>query len=208
MLIPYVNLHTHFIESKQVLSIFQASQVAIQQPFSAGLHPLSPISFHENILSHPNCVAIGECGLDRRSTLTFTEQIRLFEQQIVLSETFHLPVIIHCVKAWEEIRAIHRAHQPKMPWIFHGLSKHHLIEAVISEGLIPSFGTAILKNDKLFDGLQSLDEKKYFIETDDAKIHISALYHVITKRKRIILDDLKKVQYNQFKTVFTKWKNG
>jgi len=208
MFVPFVNLHTHFIESNHVLSIFQASKVAINQPFSVGLHPLSPIPFAENILSHPNCIAIGECGLDKRSHLTLAQQIRLFEQQIMLSESFHLPVIIHCVKAWEEIRVLHREHQPKMPWMMHGLSKHHLIDKVLSEGLIPSFGTSILNNEKLLSGLETLSEKDYFIETDDAKIHVSALYHVIAKRKRIILDDLKTAQYEKFKTVFTKWKNG
>lgn len=47
--------------------------------------------------------AIGECGLDKYSQVDFDIQKQYFIKQIELSELTHKPLIIHCVKAYNEL---------------------------------------------------------------------------------------------------------
>jgi TatD DNase family protein len=208
--LPYVNLHSHFVESSNVVGVFQATSKVVNRPFSIGIHPQFPELFNarEEQLLHPFCIAIGECGLDKRSKIPMKEQILIFEKQIEWSEKLNLPLILHCVKSWEELRAIRRSMKPQMPWIFHGFNKVQLLDQVVSTGIIPSFGVSLCHNEKLLDASLDLDLTQFFLETDDAKLNVSVVYNAMAKRKKINLDTLKLTQYKQFKKFFVKWKNG
>jgi TatD DNase family protein len=46
--------------------------------------------------------------------------MRAFEAQAFMAEEYQKPLIIHCVKAWNEIVELHKKNKPAVPWIFHG----------------------------------------------------------------------------------------
>jgi TatD DNase family protein len=125
-----------------------------------------------------------------------------------MAEQLKLPVIIHCVKAWNELRHIKRRLNPKQSWIFHGFSKTTILEDVLSEGLFVSFGEAILRNPKLMEASTNVPLENLFFETDDSNVSIETIYLEFTKMKQITLQQLKELQYNNFKSVFKKWKSG
>ncbi len=58
-------------------------------------------------LSHPRCVAVGETGLDATIDTPMPFQLKALKQHILLANQWQLPVILHCVKAHNElIRAL------------------------------------------------------------------------------------------------------
>ncbi|MBT5491419.1 TatD family hydrolase [bacterium] len=74
--------------------------------FASGNHPNYPDSFDlnniEKLISHPKCVAVGECGLDwyripKGASIeeVKTRQKDLFKQQIELSIKYKKPLILH-----------------------------------------------------------------------------------------------------------------
>lgn len=52
---------------------------------------------------HPEAVAVGECGIDARFTETLEAQWRLFDAQLRLAKSRRLPVVIHCVRANDQV---------------------------------------------------------------------------------------------------------
>ncbi|WP_375177228.1 TatD family hydrolase [Marinobacter mobilis] len=67
------------------------------------------------------CVALGECGLDRlRGDLS--QQLPWFERQVGLAAELELPLVIHSVRAHEEVCAVLRRAKPEVPILVHGFS--------------------------------------------------------------------------------------
>jgi TatD DNase family protein len=212
MSLPYFNLHSHY-QDNQNHTIFQASSIQEDCWFSFGIHPWDKNSSNDlkdfkEILNHQNCLALGEIGLDKIKDINLEKQIEIFTSQIELSEELQLPVIIHCVRAWNELKILKRKLNPIQPWIFHGFSKVNILDEVLSEGFYVSFGEAILKNRKLLDSASKTPNEKVFLETDDSEVPIEMVYLEFAKAKQITLQELKEIQFENFKRVFKKWKSG
>lgn len=69
---------------------------------ACGLHPwwvernqLPEMAQWQNQLQHSHCVAIGECGLDKRISAPLATQEAIFEQHLSLAQSLQLPLIIH-----------------------------------------------------------------------------------------------------------------
>ncbi len=133
----YYDIHTHRIpqESENVVSIVNLPGKAEEIPhtpntfFSTGILPediLDILDEKEYLrirerLKNPCVVAVGECGIDHRiTTISIHEQIRIFEQMILLAEEFQKPLIIHNVRATGEITVLYKKYRPTQPWIIHG----------------------------------------------------------------------------------------
>ena len=85
--------------------------------------------------------AIGECGLDKYSQVDFDIQKQYFIKQIKLSELTHKPLIIHCVKAYNELLNLKKIYKPTQPWLIHGFRKNkNVAEQLIKAGCFLSFG--------------------------------------------------------------------
>ena len=93
--------------------------------FSCGVHPWysmdskSQLSELDKVVKEDVVVAIGETGLDKLKGAPLEMQERIFRHHILLSEKYQKPLIIHCVKAWDELIAIYKATKPLMPWVIH-----------------------------------------------------------------------------------------
>jgi TatD DNase family protein len=146
-----------------------AKESHTRHAFSCGIHPWysedsdTQMAYLNEIASDPRIVAIGETGLDRLKGPSFDVQIPVFKQHIELSEKLGKPVIIHCVKAWEELMQIRRETGPTQPWIIHGYrGKPVLTERLIREGFLFSIGDQIN-----VDSMQLIPTDALFCETDD-----------------------------------------
>ena len=81
--------------------------------YSVGIHPWYIASFaaslndskarFEELLDHPQVLAVGEAGLDKLAEAPLTLQIEVFEYQARLAEEADKPLIIHLVKAVDEL---------------------------------------------------------------------------------------------------------
>ncbi len=141
--------------------------------FSVGVHPwkadqvsLSEDSFWEvlcRVLSHPRVLFVGEIGLDKLSEVPFNQQLFCFEHQLRLAAELHKPVVLHNVKATDEILALHKKYADSVPaWIIHGFRGNASQAAQwLRHGFDLSFGLRYQ-----LSALQSCPLHRLFLETD------------------------------------------
>lgn len=181
---------------------------------SVGIHPYHANLIEDNFLKieqnalKKNCVAIGEIGLDQLKGPDFEIQKQVFTKQVLIAERMELPVILHCVKSWNEVLEIKRQTQPKQTWIFHGFNKVGILKSILKEGLMISIGASILTNKKLQHALITIPSECLLLETDDAPIDIFEIYKKVSEIKQISLQALEKIIEDNFKRTFKKWQIG
>jgi TatD DNase family protein len=209
----FCNIHSHH-QSKGLIQITQYDFKG-DNPlyFSAGIPPWKVNEYilipdFIDVINKPGCLAVGEIGLDKIKDINLDKQIEIFIRQIELSEEFQLPVIIHCVKAWNELKQLKRAIKPTQNWIYHGFSKKNILNEVLEEGMLVSFGQRIMNDLDLLKSSLDVSKNKIFFETDDKQVEIEQIYSAFANAKQITLQELKEIQYENFKRVFKKWKSG
>jgi TatD DNase family protein len=212
----FIDVHTHtFSSDTNVFSIVNTypNSLNFSQTFSIGIHPWfinidkieEEILLLESKLQDKNCVALGECGLDRLIDVDFELQKKVFNKQIQLSEKHKKPLIIHCVKAYQEIIEIKKEIQPNQKWILHGFNKNkQLAESFIKNGILLSFGAAIIKNKKLQEVFLETPISSILLETDDSKLEIQEIYQKASEIKNIHLKVLQAAIHQNFKRIFIK----
>ncbi|WP_433763834.1 TatD family hydrolase [Flavobacterium ginsenosidimutans] len=212
----YFNFHTHqFTNQPNVLELvnqYPKDFDAAIPFYSIGIHPWyidenridEDLKIIEEKLQTRNCLAIGECGLDKRIEVPFDLQISVFEKQLELAEKFKKPVVIHCVAAFQEVMAIKKRMKINVPMISHGFSKNNqLAEQLISAGFYLSFGKYLLKNPDLKTVFQNVPNDRFFLETDTIEESIQQVYELACEYKRLDLKELQGVILSNYKSIFS-----
>ena len=211
----FFNLHTHqFTHQSDVLELVNQYPQEFDEviPFySIGIHPLfidekrleSDFEIVEQKLVLTECLAVGECGLDKRSETPFEQQVFIFEQQLLLAEKYQKPVVIHCVAAFQELIAIKKRLQISVPMIVHGFSKNEIVaKQLIDKGFYLSFGKYLLRNQELESVFKSVPNNRFFLETDAIEEGIEAVYALAASYKGVELIDLQDILLDNCKRVF------
>ena len=164
--------------------------------FSVGIHPQNIHEQWENdlenlkmISQNPKCLAIGECGLDALVNIDENHQKKVFEAQFIWANQIQKPVIIHCVKRFQELIPFQKI--AKVPMIIHGFNKKKAIaDEMLKHGFYLSFGKSVLHNLSLQTSLKEIPLEKIFLETDDADFDIAELYQKASEIKEIPVEKL------------------
>ena len=214
----FINLHTHTSASDpeivEIVNQYPSQIDSGLKHFSIGIHPWhihedqidEELGIIEIVASTPNCIAIGECGLDKRIDTPMHLQINVFEKQLILAEKLQMSVIIHCVAAFNEVIAIKNRLKIKVPLVIHGFSKNEATaKQLVENGFYLSFGKYLLRNPELENVFNFVPNDRFFLETDTAQEDIRAVYNLAAKYKAITLGRLMEIVQNNFNTVF---KNG
>lgn len=213
----FFNFHTHhYTNQPGVLELVNQYPREFDNsiPFySIGIHPWYieedqidiDLKIIEEKLQTENCLAIGECGLDKRIEIPLELQISVFEKQLVLAEKYKKPVVVHCVAAFQELIAIKRKMKISVPIVVHGFSKNNqLAVQLIKGGFYISFGKYLLKNPELKTVFQNIPNDFFFLETDTINENIQAIYDLASEYKNISINELKDIISGNFKSVFNK----
>jgi len=211
----YINIHTHQSQNKaytEIINLFpeNAEKIISENPdslFSVGLHPWyinenSDILLKEieKLSEYSSIVAIGETGLDKLCETDFSTQIEVFKTQIKIAEKARKPLIIHCVKAYQEIFTVKKELQIKVPMIFHGFrGKPALAEQILHYDCCLSVGEKLLQN---AETIKMIPVEKLFIETDESNVDISEIYKKVAAVKNISVEKLARQIQTNFKTIF------
>jgi TatD DNase family protein len=214
---PCLNFHTHCpILSNEIVEIINYSLIACikntESTHSIGLHPWY-IKDEKNALvqifeinnyiekNPPKLFAIGETGLDKLCDTPLALQKMVFEQHIRWSEHYKKPLIIHCVRAHQEILAFRKATRPTTPWVLHGFDKNvELAVQLYRHGFQFSLGAALLHPQKNWSSFfQYIPLTHIFLETDDrADITIEAMYEAAAKWANVEVEVLKKQVFENY----------
>jgi len=181
--------------------------IYLEKYFSAGIHPWDAdlqvsIAEFQKIIQHPNCLAIGECGLDKLKGPDLILQKKVFTVQLELARKYQKPVIIHCVKAFDELIEICKPYHLQIPLIIHGFNKSlQMAKQMINKGFYLSLQSSVF--DKLEDDFLSIPIEYIFLETDtNEKISIDQIYKTASSKFQISESDLKDKIYTNFTTLF------
>ncbi|WP_158605961.1 TatD family hydrolase [Taibaiella sp. KBW10] len=169
------NIHTHRSHGTAADEIISRSthfdQSVTLPQCSLGLHPwyLDDAEVQWKALleyaDRPNVLAIGECGLDKACDTPWEIQTEYFEKQIALANTLQKPLIIHCVKAYQECLLLLKA--AKVPVVFHGFNKNtETAKMLLARGYFLSFGHQLLK-ESYADTFREIPVTQMCFETDD-----------------------------------------
>ena len=182
--------------------------------FSAGIHPWRIPETWEEVMeslavtaADPRCLAIGECGLDKARLKALPSgqrpaaldlQTAVFEAHVRLSETLGKPLIIHCVRAWGELLALHRQCKPGQAWVVHGFrGNRRVAEMLLAEGLYLSFGERYQA-----DALRAVPAGRLFAETDESALPIGLIAENLARDRGDDPDEMARILTANFRRVF------
>jgi len=211
----FFNLHTHkFTNNSEVLELVNQYpwefDAAIPN-YSIGIHPWyidenrleSDLKTIDEKLQFEECLALGECGLDKRIEVPMQLQIEVFEKQIALAEKHQKPLVLHLVAAFQELIEIKNRLKISVPIIIHGFSKNEQVaNELIKNGFYLSFGKYLLRNPELESVFKSVPNDKFFLETDTIDESLEEVYQLAAKYKCIKIEDVVEIVNSNFKTVF------
>lgn len=204
----FINIHSHSktATAAVLLNVHENFQELDSNSFySIGMHPwyiketdgLQEFELLKLSSTNANVLAIGECGLDRVCETDFELQKQYFIKQIELANEVRKPLIIHCVRAFDEVLQLLKQHQVSVPVIFHGFNKNEKVAAqILNAGYLLSFGQKLM-----FESTASVFKTtpldRLFLETDDGCVAIEEVYRIAAEIKGISIEDmLEQIQKN------------
>ncbi|MCE9679104.1 TatD family hydrolase [Shewanella sp. AS1] len=172
LVIPGVSM-AHWPKQKQVASEYDCH-------YALGIHPWyckddwqQEVNKLCNLIAQQHqdakLVALGECGLDGLYKETWEWQLGCFEAQLQLAQQYQLPLIIHSVKAHNEVLALLRRIKPQRGGVVHGFyGSVELAKQYLDLGLKLGIGHLLLNEQakKLQMLIAQLPLTSFVIETD------------------------------------------
>lgn len=211
----YFNLHTHSYSNQvdvvELVNQYPQEFTDAIPNYSIGIHPWfivedrieSDFASIESKLKESNCLAVGECGLDKRIEIPFELQQAVFERQLLLAEQYQKPVVIHCVAAFQELIAIKKRLKISVPFLIHGFSKNeHLAKELLANGCYISFGKYLLRMPQLESVFCAIPNDRFFLETDTDEQTIQEVYALAAQYKGLSVVQIQEIVNTNFSTIF------
>lgn len=211
----FYNLHTHkFTNNPDVFELVNQYPWEFDETilnYSVGIHPwyidetrlATDLQIIEEKLKLSECLALGECGLDKRIEVPMALQIEVFEKQIALAEKYQKPLVLHLVAAFDELIEIKKRLKISVPIVIHGFSKsEQLAKQLIDNGFYLSFGKYLLRNEEMEAVFKSIPNDKFFLETDTIEETLEEVYQKAALCKTISVEELQKMVEKNWKAIF------
>ena len=217
----YIDIHTH--NSIPVAGIFEVENLMAHENrdpsginaavCTAGIHPWhlnednrrSLLDYIRGISGFPGLIAFGEAGFDKLRGPSMELQNAVFAEQVKISGEFNKPLVIHCVRAWNELLEAHRDARPQTPWLVHGFrGKKDLALQLLRHGMYVSFWFDFVVRPESTELLRSLPPERIFLETDGSGADIKLIYSKVAADLGIPVDRLKKQIFNNYRDLFIK----
>ena len=209
----FFDIHTHRLPLHPEQAIISHT-IGSAQPdgsevyLSLGIHPWyldaheaeSQLATLRQSLQDDRVVALGESGLDRLRGCPLDVQISVFRHEVALAEEYRLPMVIHCVRAFNELVRLKKELHPQQPWIIHGnRGKEIGVAELLRHGCYVSFGAKFQT-----EAVRAVPLHRLFIETDEAEESIDEIGLRIAGIKGISSEELVGAIHKNVREVFFK----
>ena len=186
----YIDIHTHN---------FTAQCTELK---AVGIHPWDVEKVDISELDFHSAQAIGEIGLDFACQVDRVRQEAIFREQLSIAERMQLPVVLHCVRAFNPTLAILKEYNLKGV-IFHGFigSKEQAAEA-IKRGYYLSFGEGVMRSPKTIEALRRTPCENLFFETDVSGKNIEEIYLMAAQLRGESIEILINCTINNYNSLF------
>lgn len=114
-------IHPYWIEQQPWFQSGNGNMLdsAIREKITALIHREF---LHSRNLNDARCVAVGECGLDKMISIPLALQQQLLVVHIEVANQLQKPLIVHCVKAHNELITLLKKHKPHYGGVIHAFS--------------------------------------------------------------------------------------
>ena len=212
----FINLHTHKFSNLsdviEVVNQYPWEFDASVPNYSIGIHPWyidenrleTDLEFIKQKLQLDECLALGECGLDKRIEIPLNLQISVFKKQLELVKETQKSIVLHCVAAYDEVIAIKNEMKIENPMIIHGFSKNEQVaQSLLKNGFYLSFGKYLLRNPDLEKVFTFAPENQILLETDTIEESIYQVYEKAAAIKGISVEQMKAIVFSNFSKIFS-----
>ena len=187
-----VDIHTH------------NRQTHAQTIDTVGIHPWHSLDaeISEVEAKVADADAIGEIGLDFACNVPKEVQIAVFRAQLALAEQHKKAVVLHCVRAFEEVRKVLSEYHLTSV-IFHGfIGSKEQAQHAVRQGYYLSFGERTFRSPKTIEALRSTPLSSFFVESDESTTPIEEIYAKIAEIRGISVAELIAATEENFNRIF------
>jgi TatD DNase family protein len=208
-----IDIHTHKTANNNPAIInapLNLENLDEKKWYCVGVHPgdttaisLEKQMVHLKIMANKkNVMAIGECGLDRLCNTALDIQKERFVAQIQLANDIKKPLILHCVRAHDDVLQLLKKQNNHVAAVFHGFNNNiHIAEKCLNAGHYLSFGQSIF-HERSASVFKQMPLDKIFLETDDSEIDISTIYKKAAEIREISIPYLSEQIQKNFSNLF------
>ncbi len=168
--------------------------------YSVGIHPWrlpasdNDIKLLKSIALREDVLAIGECGIDKVRGGDLDEQMRVLIRHVELSETVCKPLVLHCVKASNEIISLRKRIRAVQPWVIHGFRGNaNVARQLLDAGMFLSFGEHFNA-----DAVKVVPSGRLLVETDESTMKICEIARNVAEVRGV---SCKELEANVLQTV-------
>lgn len=189
----FVNIHTHKpLAGEESITI-------------RGIHPWDAESVSDGGLMNQHADgadAIGEIGLDFACGVDREAQERVFRMQLRTAERTGLPVVLHCVRAFEPTMKILAEYRLRAV-IFHGfIGSAAQVKRAVDAGYYVSFGERSLSSPRSVEAMKRTPLERIFLETDESDTPIGEIYARAARELGIGIDTLCAATHANYERLF------
>ena len=180
------------------------AQAHTQTIETVGIHPwhalIGEVAEVERLA--PSVDAVGEIGLDYACEVGHEEQTAVFRAQLAIAERLEKPVVLHCVRAFEDVIRIVSEYRLKAV-IFHGfIGSIEQAQRAVRQGFYLSFGERTFRSPKSIKALRSTPLSHLFVESDESTTPIEEIYAKIAALRDIKVEELLQATEENFGRIF------
>lgn len=198
----YINVFANREYEDANVEVVNVSVDNYQRPllYSVGIHPwyISKENYDDYIqkfhiiVPEKQCIAIGECGLDKSFESNYDLQVKIFLQQIKTANILKKSIILYSLKAWKEITEILQNQKNKMPLIIPSdyLPDDDKLLQPIKDYYISFDKSVYLGDEKTIKYLKNISSKKILFHNTDEDISIKDIYQSASDILKIDLNTL------------------
>lgn len=187
-----LDIHTHNAQTHA-----QTIETVGIHPWHAANCDLAEVEKHA-----PSADAIGEIGLDYACDVPREVQTAVLRAQLTLAEQLEKPVVLHCVRAFEEVMKIVADYRLKAV-IFHGfIGSKEQAQRVLAQGYFLSFGERTFHSPKTIEALRITPLSQLFAESDESPTPIEEIYSKIADLRGVSTEDLDAAAKSNFAKIF------
>lgn len=192
---PFVNIHTH-----------RPTGCSIELR-TWGIHPwlsdeVDPAQLTLPLPPPEGTQAAGEIGLDFARKIDRSRQEQLLHRQLAWAEAAALPVVLHCVRAFEPMLRILGGYRLRGV-IFHGfIGSAQQAREALRRGYRLSFGPRTFDSPKTLHALRSMPPEAIFLETDDDPAAIETVYARTAEVLGMEIGPLREQIYRNYEKLF------
>lgn len=196
MITPFVDIHTHRFSGRCI------------ELHARGVHPwrAGECDWVQVVgdSMFAGAQAVGETGLDYACGVDRAAQERLFRLHLAAAERLALPVVLHCVRAFEPVMAI-LGQYSLCAVIFHGfIGSPQQAARALQRGYCLSFGPSARRSPRTLEALRMCPADRIFAETDDAGADIAEVYAMICDVCGVGMEALKERLAQNYYDIFGK----